>query len=283
MDPRKSKNQNFPNFLIRLWHVWANFRFLKNILTQEKTSGKTWAFWFFWNSAFALVFTVALYFFGVKFADSFVLEQMEQVPADLEFTMKDGFLRSNMEEPLIIQEEGTTIAIDLKKQKFSEDNLPGTEGLFIFEDRFISQRGVKREEVIFADIVAQNPELSGQEFTIDKATAKNFWQENKTTIYNYATVLAFIFIWIWLCLIRLLAALWWALIFWLYAKIWGIQNFDYGTSYLSVLSFYSIPLAFETVFLISGVLIPFSTIILFALIFSLNFYYIKKVENPQIS
>ena len=88
-------------------------------------------------------------------------------------------------------------------------------------------------------------------------------------------------IYIWLVLFRLVSALFWALIFWVVGSVLNIKRWDYGTSYLAVMNFYAIVLIIESFLFYVWQIPPFSTFIIFAILFGLNFWHLKNNDSTN--
>ena len=259
-----------PTVFNRFLAIWKP-DFFKNVLQkEEKSSAPTWKFWFLWNT-FLSVFLAAFIAFGT-FS---ILEEVEQefLPSieDFEIKMKEGQLTTTFAEPLLWEDEGFVVALDTQGAEYDESILHNyQEGFFITGDKLIVKDGETGDyEVLpYSDFDAH--------FTLSKTTIVTWLNENRGLIKTVIISVVFFLAWFFLNIIRLATALWWAFLFWIVGLISGIKKFDFGTSYLAVLNLYFIPLLLEGLLLMNGVIIPFTTTILFGILFGMNFWTLKQ-------
>lgn len=266
------------NVWSRFGQVWTNANFLQSVLYPEKdqAAGRTWTFWFVYNSLIALVLSVGLIVWGHDFAKEFEADVKNEVP---EFTMSviDGKFSTDLPQPYVInalEEDDILLAIDTEEVTYSRESLKEYEGgLVITADEFIGKKSSGQYESFpFSDFE--------EDVTFTRADLINGWEELKPRILMFIYGFIFVAIWFWLCISRLATAAWWALVFWGVGAALRIPDWNFGKSYLSVLNFYIIPLVFELMLLILGVgLFPFSTLLVFGLVFGVNFYTFKKTLN----
>ncbi len=262
------------NVWSRMLAVWTNASFLKHILYAEKDKAvsRTWFFWFVWNSLFAMVGTVAVWFL---FAQAWVTwleeEWWSTVPA-FEAQIEDGVFSTNLPQPYVIFDEPSEalVVIDTEQVAYTEESLsayPG--GLFLTADKFVGKKDTgEYQEYYFNELE--------EDVFFSKADVEKGYFAAKPRLLVLASIVVFVGIWIWLCLFRLISAAWWALLFWGVGAMAQVPGWTYGKSYLSVLNFYVIALVFESVLLGIGVgVLPFSTLLVFGLVFGVNFYSFK--------
>ena len=275
---KKSSPKEYPNIFTRFFYAWGNPHFLEKTVMKEKTSGRTWGFWFFWNTILTLTITVGLWTLSLSPIAELEKEAQASLP---EFTaeMKDGTLSTDLPEPYVLHEqkegETTLFVIDTKTQTYNQESLANYEvGLIIKSDRvIIKEQAAEYKTIAFNEFGEENID-----FTLTKATMFDAWEEYKTAIIATLFTIFGVFLWIFLALIRLITALFWALIFWAAGSLAKIKGWSFGKSYLSVLNLYFIPLILETILLILGVKFMFSTLIFFSLVFGLNFWKMKKAK-----
>lgn len=263
------------NVWARMGHVWTNLNFIKTVLYPEKDKvvSRTWIFWFVWNTILAVVLSVAVWFVfaqsGIKWIEN---EWWSTVP-DFQAQVEDGVFSTNLPQPYVIFEEAgeALIVIDTDETVYSEESLRDYRGGLVVT----ANEMIAREETGEYRIVNFSEFEANLAFT--KADVATFWYASKPTFIGIAIAVVFVGLWFWLCVLRLISAAWWALVFWSIGAMASIPNWTFGKSYLSVLNFYSIPLVFEAGLLLIGVgILPFSTLLVFGFVFGVNFYNFKK-------
>lgn len=261
----------------RMLHVWTNPSFIKTVLycEQEKAVSHTWVFWFVWNSLFAVAGTVAVWFLfaqpGITWLEK---DWWSTVPA-FEGQVIDGVFSTTLPEPYIVyQDEEFLAVIDTQQVEYTEAILANyAVGVLITADKMIV-----REDT--GEYRSFNFSEAEEDFKFTKADFESGYYSAKSMLVAFGVGIAFVSIWFWLCLLRLISSAWWALIFWGVGRMLKVPHWTYGKSYLSVLNFYVVPLVFETLLLVLAIgILPFSTLLVLALVFGLNFYSFK----PQAS
>lgn len=262
----------------RMIHVWTNPSFIKTILFSEqgKAVSRTWSFWFVWNSLFAVVGTVAVWFLvaqpGLNWLEK---EWWNTVPA-FEAQLTDGVFSTNLPEPYIIYEDEEFLAvIDTQQREYREEILANySGGILVTAEKVVVRENTGEYRSFNFSKVEDN-------FSFTKADLEMGYYKTKPTLLGTGIGMVFAALWFWLCLLRLISSAWWALIFWGIGLLSKVNGWTYGKSYLSVLNFYVIPLVFESLLLMLGIgVLPFSTLMVFLLIFGLNFYSFKA-QTPE--
>jgi len=249
------------------------------ILISEKKSGPTWRFWFFWTFIFSIIATIFLVIFINPFLNegiSVVKIKIEELNiGNFEIEIKDGELKTkNLEEPIFFEfeesGEDSVIVIDTLGQKYTEDILQNySRGFFINSQKFVGKKNqFETRNFDFSKI---------QNFTITRDEIFDFFEELLPKIKIFLYLFLFVILWIFISLIHLLFAIFWAFIFWIAGLIFNIKNFSYGTSYLAVLNFYFIIFIIKIILSFLPFNFPFLSFILFSIVFGINFYHLKKI------
>lgn len=258
------KPKNTLNVFNRALAIWKP-DFL-SVLVAEKRSKPTWAFWFLWNTIFTLFITVMFVIFLQKSTMELENEWWPTIQ-DFEITLDDGVLSTNLNEPIVFDEEAFIFVLDTQEKEYDQSVLDtASSGIFINGDRFIAKDGdkYKTTEFPFSEIK--------ENFTFTKSDATDWYEEYKGRIKTYVIVFAAIGIWFFLAIFRLLSAVWWALLAWAAGSIFKIKDWSFGTSYLLILNLYFIPFIIELILgYITFLYIPFSTFIILAVMLWANF------------
>ncbi len=263
------------NVWSRMGHVWTNLSFLKTVLYPEngKAVSRTWIFWFTWNTIAAVILTIGVWFTFTQSVVSWIENEWWSTVPDFEAQVEDGVFSINLPQPYVVFDDlgEALVVIDTQQVEYNEDSLKGYPGgLVVTAEKFIGKKQTgEYQEVYFSEFE--------ENITFTKADIETFWYGAKPRLIGVAIGFIFVGLWFVLCIWRLLTAAWWALVFWLIGLMASTSEWTYGKSYLSVLNFYVIPLVFESVLLLIGVgVIPFSTLMVFGLVFGTNFYNLKK-------
>jgi hypothetical protein len=262
------------NLWQRMLQIWTNTAFIKTVIYPEKdkTVGRTWLFWFVWNTLIAIGLTVLVWFVFLLPGVTWVEDEWWNTVPDFEVAVNEGVFSTNLPQPYILYNDpnDALVVIDTEALEYSEASLvdyPG--GVVISADKIV----VKDETREYRSVLFSEFE---EDVSLTKNQTEMFWYESKTNLMAWAAVFIFIGMWVWLCLFRLLTALWWAWIFWSLGALAKVPNWNFTKSYMSVLNFYTIPLVFELGLLLIGVgLLPLSTLLVFSLVFGVNFYAFK--------
>lgn len=259
------------NVVSRLAQVWTNFNFIKLVLyaEREQAVGQTWKFWFFWNTIFVLIVCVGLFFIRPVVLEHIDNSVWPLIP-EFELEITNGRLSTNLDEPFVIPFEDQGIFIlDTQEVAYTAEALKSyPQGVFVNAEGLVAKEADGKIETIGFDEFEENVRLS-------RTQLGQMWGDSRFSIYNWMIFGFGLILWLWFCLFRLLTAVWWALVFWAYGSAWGIKDWTFGRSYLSVLNFYIIPLVFETMLLFGLIVVPFSTLIIFTLVYTLNFWWFK--------
>ncbi|NCP66754.1 DUF1189 domain-containing protein [bacterium] len=267
------------NVWARMAQVWTNPNFIQTVLyaEKEKAVSRTWVFWFVWNSLISVVATVAIWFLLAQNWVNWLENDWWNTVPEFEASVTDGVLSTNLPEPYIIYEDEEFIAvIDTQEITFSEASLEDyAGGLVVTADKMVVREDTgEYRSFNFSEIE--------EDFSFTKMDVQNGYYSVKPTLLSFAVGFMFVCIWIWLSLIRLISAAWWALVFWGVGVLAKIPDWSYGKSYLSVLNFYVIVLAFESILLLLSIgVLPFSSLLVFGLVFGVNFYSFKNELEVQ--
>ena len=277
----KSNNPSVPqiNVFERMFHVWTNFSFLKEVLYAEKDKavGRSWGFWFLWNTIIAVVVTFGFYFVYAQSWINWVEQDWWGTVADFEMTLEDGEFSTNLPEPYVFfDDDGALVVIDTQEQQYNEESLREMRGgLVITKDKMIAKEQTGEFQSFYFDEFEED-------FTFTKADVTAGYYELKPRLMSWVIGIFFFGVWFWLCIWRILTATWWALVFWGIGNMVGIPDWTYPRSYFAVLNFYVIPLTFELILIFVGVgLVSFSTLLAFGLVFGLNFYAFKADDKGE--
>ncbi len=277
----QQSNESVPsvNVFKRFGLIWTP-TFLKQVLypEQDKAVGRTWAFWFLWNSLAALAVTVVLWFVFAQSWVNWVEKEWWSTVPEFEAEVKDGVFSTNLPQPYVIFDEvgEALVVIDTEGKTYNEASLKKYEGgLVVTAEKMIGKEQTGEQRIFtFADFE--------EDVTFNKADAEKGWYMVKPRIMAFAGIIVFFGLWFWLCVIRLLSAVWWALVFWAVGAMCRIPEWSFGKSYLSVMNFYIMALIFETGLLLIGVgVVPFSTLLVFSLVFGVNFYAFKQAAPKE--
>jgi hypothetical protein len=261
------------NVFSRFGSIWTPKFF--STLMAEKRSGPTWGFWFLWNTIFAVIITVALSFFLSKELNEFEKEAWAEIP-DFEIQLENGKLSiDKLEQPFFWEDENAVFVVDIEKKSFDESVLDKyQQGFYLTADKFVGKKNqFETQEFAFSEIE--------ENFSFSRTDAQNWLDENRGTIKTIISIATFIGLWFVFAIWRLLTALWWALMFWVVGLIAGIKGWNFGSAYLAVLNLYFIPLAVEWTLLLGGISIPFSTLLLFGIMFGMNFWSMKEAKKKK--
>ena len=250
--------------------------FLKKLLQMDNQK-TTWSFWFFYNSIVAIFFSIVAAFMLGQFLDK-GLEYFAINYPQARVTLENGKLSTEgFNEPIFFADEKSVFIVDTKGEKYESSILDNySAGSFIGATKIYYKTGGPSIETRVYDLskIEQNFSLTQQEFNreIKGHSAKIYW-----------IVFALFFVWtmIFLAGFKLISALWWALLFWVFAMILGIKELDFKKTYYAVLNFYLIVLLFQGLCLFTQINFPFSTTLVFVFLFGLNFLKIKRDRRQQ--
>ncbi len=252
--------------------IWIS-DFLKNVLLKEKSPVPTWKFWFTWNTIFALIFSFFLSIGFNTFLAAFEQNELDKIP-DFEIQLQGGKFSTTIPEPFFWSNEGFVVVLNTKEVQYDKSILDDYEdGFFITKEKIIPKNEDDSSELIFSEIE--------KEFFLSKGNILNWFNKYRTVIKIAITLLIFFGFCFFLNIFRLITAIWWAFIFWVVGIIAGIKNFSFSTAYLAVLNLYLIPLLIEILLLTNGITIPFSTTILFLILFGMNFWNLKQEQQDS--
>jgi len=199
------------NVWARMAQVWTNPNFIQTVLyaEKEKAVSRTWVFWFVWNSLISVVATVAIWFLLAQNWVNWLENDWWNTVPEFEASVTDGVLSTNLPEPYIIYEDEEFIAvIDTQEITFSEASLEDyAGGLVVTADKMVVREDTgEYRSFNFSEIE--------EDFSFTKMDVQNGYYSVKPTLLSFAVGFMFVCIWIWLSLIRLISAAWWALVFW---------------------------------------------------------------------
>jgi len=278
MTTRKKNTVPAVNVWNRMLQVWTNTSFIKTVFfpEQEKAVSRTWTFWFVWNSFVAVGVTIAFWFLAGQAGLKWVENEWWPTVPDFEMDITDGEFSTNLPNPYVFYDaDGALVVIDTLGAEYTEESLRGYEGgMVVAADRvMLKDQNGEFTTVYFSDFE--------EDINFTKTDIESGWYEFKPTLVTWGSILVFICVWFWLCIVRLLSAVWWALIFWGIGNMARVPDWTFPRTYLCVLNFYIVPLVFEIVIFLIGVgMVPFSTLLVFGLVFGVNFYAFKK-EAPE--
>jgi hypothetical protein len=258
------------NIFERVIAIWKP-DFLKKF-KDEKKIGRSWGFWFFWNTVFTIAAT--LYVVGSL---SGVKDVIEDEFPDGKFIVEDGVLRTEgVKDPYKTElDDGYMLIIDTKGEKYDEDILDEySDGLFIDSERIISkQNDYKTQEFTF-DKLDGDTELSKEKIV-------DWMEDHKVFLYGMALLGIFVILWLLYTLLRLITALWWAFIIWIVAMVTGVKEYqDFGRCYLAILHLYFVHLVLVggILILLLGVVPWYISWLVFGVFIGLNFWQLKQED-----
>jgi len=277
MPPKNNTPKTEENLGIfsRFVAVWTHPNFLSDTILKEKSSGKTWGFWFFWNTVVVLILALSLWVSFSGPTNKFVQNTLNELPIS-EISLIDGEFSMIPDTPITWTTPDSNdygIFIDISGNTYDREVLKKYHSGLWMDSKEIFIKDAKSYESIFFHEIPENFSLTSQE-------TKVFWEEYHSEIFKILALIAFVLLWIFVCLFRLLIALWWSFLVWLGGKIFDIPDLDFGKSYLAVMHFYLVPLIIESaLFFGFGFAFPYSTTLFLFLIIGLNFWYIKKGQS----
>lgn len=253
--------------------------FLKNLIKENKPS-KSWLFWFLSNTLFAILIS----FFIFSDLKSFVNEAKKGINQELpdgEIIMENQSLRTQgVDEPLFFHEseEDVVFILETQTEQYSKEDLKEYSMGFLFtEDTmyFKNEGSNKIEQLPYM-------EAGISDFVLSRESVLDFIDNSKSAFVTVLGIIAVIVFWLWISVIRLAFAAWWALIFWIMGLIFNVRNFTFGKSYLAMLNLYFIPLLLE--WLLKRFLnfkFPFETFTILLIVFIINLYHLKKHQDRK--
>ena len=264
------------NVLKRFLEIWKP-DFLGKLLRgdNEKT---TWIFWFFYNAVITLLISFLIVFTLVRSLNVGIKYLATSYP-DAEIIVKSGKLStSGFNEP-IFKEEGdkSVFVLDTKNEKYESSILDKYQsGLFIGADKLYNKKNL---------VETQTYDISkiGKDFSMTQKDLKNKFDDNRGKLYSLFFIFIFVSVFIFFAGLKLVSAFWWTLIFWVLAMIFKIKGLTFKQTYYAVLNFYFIVLVFQAILLFTNSTFPFSTTLIFLLLFGLNFRKFKDVVAPIAS
>lgn len=268
--------------LQRFVDVWKP-NFLQKLTTsKEKTLGTTIWFW--------VVFSV-IFSFIISFYISFVVQKefslmadeifnSEIISKDAELTMTDGQLSTKeIQEPFMYSAEDKSFFLFINTSENEEENpeiLSGYDsGLILLKDKLYSK---DKDNVGYETVVYKNHEAP--DFSVSFKEIEKYFNDYFILGVVIIYIVVFILIFLFLAIFRLLTALWWALLLFLICLITK-NKISYGKSYEVILNLYFVILPIELFLLFIEMNIPFSTFIIFSIIFSINLFNIKNNKNEN--
>ena len=273
---KKSNTKGYSNLFTRFFYAWGSPHFLENTVMKEKTSGRTWGFWFLWNTILTLIIIVGAWAISL-FAMPELQEEVQSALPEFTMEMKDNILSTDLPEPYVIHEEtqsdSTLFVVDTKGETYTQESLSAyNSGAIIKAYEIILKEGPGEYKTIPFSELGEEP----INFTFTKGNLFEVWEEYQGLALAIIFAIFGVILWIFLALIRLAIALWWALVFWAVGSLVKIKDWGFEKSYLSVLNLYFIPLILEIILLFAGVDFMFSTLIFFSIVFGFNFWKMKK-------
>ncbi|MCK4635259.1 MAG: DUF1189 family protein [Candidatus Moranbacteria bacterium] len=274
--------------LQRFVDVWKSDFLHKLTTSKEKTTNTTIWFWIIFSVIFS--FTISFYIvFVVQKEISLMADEIfnnEVISKDAELTMKDGQLSTNeIQEPFVYSAEDKSflLVIDTNKNKENDPEILNEyeSGLILLKDKLYSK---DNDNISYETVVYKNHEAPN--FSVKFKEIEKYFNDYFFAGVIVLYIVVFVLIFLFLAIFRLLTALWWALLLFLICLI--INNkISYGKSYEIILNFYFIVLPIELFSLFIEMNMPFSTFIIFSIIFSINLFHIKnnksnKVEEDEI-
>jgi hypothetical protein len=260
--------------LKRFLEVWKP-DFLQKI-SQSDNQKTTWFFWFFYNSIAALIISIFI-IFTVAGVLNRGMEYFEKNYPDAKISLENGKLSTEgLREPILWAEEGTAFVLDTKNEKYDVSILDKYEkGYFIGSDKIYNKGENSSIETKIYDLSKTNKNFSITEKELHKKL-----QENLGKIYLLVFILTLVLMIIFLAGFKLVSAFLWALIFWGLALLVGIKKMTFKETYYGVLNFYFIVLIFQVIMSFANIDFPFSTTLIFLLLFALNFRKLKEFSTP---
>ena len=261
--------------LNRFVDIWKP-DFLKKLLQMDNQK-TTWNFWFFYNSILAILFSIVAVFTLGQFLNK-GLEYFAINYPQARVTLENGKLSTEgFNEPIFFEDEKSVFIMDTNGEKYESSILDKySAGSFIGATKIYYKTGGSSIETRVYDLskIEQNFSLTQQELN-------SGIKGNSAKIYMIVFALFIVWTIIFLAGFKLISALWWALLFWVLAMILGIKELNFKKTYYAVLNFYVIVLLFQGLLLFTQINFPFSTTLVFVLLFGLNFLKIKQDKRQQ--
>ncbi len=261
----KKKSLGLFQRFVALWRP----NFIKDVVLKDDDSTNVWKFWFTINSIFALALGTVLsvgFYFAIVEVDNYIQKDL----ANFEVKIIDGKLSTSFTEPMVFSEESKQVVLLLDTKGNNESQSLFNQhqnGLLVTEKEIVLKEKGKTEKFSFNQLE--------KDYLINQDVTRQWWEENKVSFTKSAIILILILTWVFICLIRLIIALFWALLAWMVGKFIEIKNFTFEKAYFSTLYLLTTVFMIET--LIWGViLIPYSSFIILCIFFGFNFYHLKK-------
>ena len=165
----------------------------------------------------------------------------------------------------------TKNSLELKNSKKHFENF-----IYILSDEaiFYDGRKNKSQTIIYKEIISEF-----ENSTFPKTLDYNYLIQSKPFFVNFAIsvfgTLMFI-LYFFLTIIRLINAVFWALVFWAIGAVFNIKNWDFEKSFIAMLHFSFITMLFLPMAFILDVKVFWYSFIVFGLLFGMNFWHIKN-------
>lgn len=269
------------NIFTRWLHIFRPIFIQDHVVGQP--AGGPWKFWFFWNTIFALCATGFFGWVGSDFLDQGEAAFFSEVP-DFVLDLETGTMSSDSDPVHFslleyiaaevpgeeIEGDDLVVFFDMETEKYKTADLEDHEASALFTSEAIE--AYSREEGIvhrfaYVDIIP-HLDLPEDQKTLDKAYFEQIWKAQvRGVLFWWGVVLFFLFIWFWLCVVRLLVVLFWTFLAWIFGMIMKVDLFNFDTAFLSLLTF-GVPLGLlQGALMINGVnpLVSFGLSFLFLL------------------
>lgn len=260
--------------LERFGRVWCP-SFLTRFLAAQKTrgqAGRSWGFWFLASTLVALLATTILVL-RISPALQTVITKLQtdwaKVPA---FTaeIKDGHLTTDLPQPftLSVLDSQFTVAVDTTEKQYKKgEALQLSPGVYFFDTlAFAKEPNGKLNTLEYTKIL--------KPLSFSKNSLETGIKKIAPTAKTLAIVALGLFLWFYIALFRLLAAVVWSGLLWLIARLSG-HRLGYGTAYLAVLNLALVPATFDLILLASGHPFAFSGTLVIVLVAAANVWWLK--------
>lgn len=242
-------------------------------LDRDPGMGKAWKFWFLHTTLFTILATLVL---GTVFSIGWQgarRDLVQQVPSEAAVVLSEGTLSTeNIPEPIFWEDpkQEFLLAIDTQGTLTLPEN-PVQETVVLIGPQMaqVSENyGAKIQDFSWAEV---------EDFRLTGAEVKQWLADNGWKIETVVWIALFVLFWIWLAAVRLISALFWALLAWMAGTLLGIKGWTFEKSFRAMLHYLMLTMIFWVLLETGGINFWGSTAVLLFLLFGMNFWHLKKV------
>ena len=287
--------------------------FLKKLNSQEK-HGKSWGFWFLSNLVLIILITIPFFIWQSSFFQNFPNQLVDKIDDeqivldngemfDIKSLIKnfnislgkDGTITSrNMPDPIVITTEKNSLDFYSSLENinnfaefaliFDSKNILDLDN---YETNFQNYIYILKDKIVIYDKEKGKTEVLEYKHFIEKSKNSTFpinlnYQSfvEATPFIKTFTITIFLFsmtlFYLFLVIIRLINAAFWALIFWGIGSIAEMEQWNFEKSFLAMLHFSFITMFFVPIAFILNISVFLYSLIVLSLLFGMNFWNIKN-------